>query len=78
VLATRIGGITSMVRDQVTGVIVDAGNPRALSETLEHLLKDRELRRQLSTNALAKVAKYSWGADEFHELYRENMAAGRR
>ena len=79
VLATRIGGITSMVRDQVTGVLVDPGNPRALSEALEHLLKNPELRRQLSANALTEVAKYSWVrvANEFDELYQETIAAHR-
>jgi len=73
VLATRLGGIPSMVRDQMTGALVEPGNPRALSEALESLLNDADLRRRLSASAFADVARYDWlrVAGEFCDLYEE-------
>lgn len=76
VLATRLGGIPSMVRDQITGALVEPGNPRALSEALELLLNDADLRRRLSASAFADVARYDWlrVAGEFCDLYEEAKA----
>lgn len=77
VLATRLGGIPSMVRDQMTGALVEPGNPRALSEALELLLNDADLRRRLSASAFADVARYDWlrVAGEFCDLYEEAAKA---
>ncbi len=74
VIATSIGGITSMVRDHATGVLVEPGNPNALATTLEQLLNDPSLRQRLAVNAFAEVrARYSWThiASEFRTLYDE-------
>lgn len=38
VVASNIGGIPELVRDGVTGMLVPAGEPRALAEALEHLV----------------------------------------
>jgi glycosyltransferase involved in cell wall biosynthesis len=77
VVATRLGGIPSMVRDQETGVLVEPGNPRALAEAVESLLKDADLRRSLSANAFAEVSKYDWRrvAGQFRDLYQEAVKA---
>jgi glycosyltransferase involved in cell wall biosynthesis len=79
VVATRLGGIPSMVRDQETGVLVEPGNPRALAEAIESLLNDADLRRSLSANAFAKVSKYDWRriGGEFRELYEDAVKARR-
>lgn len=73
VIATRLGGIPSMVRDRVTGVLVESGNPRALAEVIESLLNDPDLRRFLSANAFADVAQYDWLciASKFCDLYQD-------
>ena len=78
VLATRIGGITSMVRDQATGLLVEPGNPQALASAIDQLLNDLELRKRLADNAFAEVtARYSWAriAGEFEKLYREVLGS---
>ena len=78
VLATRIGGISSMVRDQATGLLVEPGNPRALAAAIDQLLNDLELRKRLADNAFAEVtARYSWAriAGEFEKLYREVLGS---
>ena len=77
VVATRLGGIPSMVRDQETGVLVEPGNPPALAEAIESLLNDVDLRRKLSANAFIEVSKYNWPrlAEEFRDLYQEAVNA---
>jgi glycosyltransferase involved in cell wall biosynthesis len=81
VIATSIGGITSLVRDHTTGILVEPGNPKALAAAVEQLLNDPALRQQLTANAFAEVCdRYSWTrvAREFIELYREILHARRR
>ena len=77
VVATRLGGIPSMVRDRETGVLVEPGNPRALAEAIESLLNDADLRRTLSAHAFAEVSKYDWHriAEEFCDVYQEAVKA---
>lgn len=79
VLATRLGGIPSMVRNRETGVLAEPANPQALAEAIESLLKDADLRRTLSANAFAEVSKYDWHhvAGEFCGLYQEAVDARR-
>lgn len=74
VVATSIGGITSMVRNRETGILVEPADPIALSKAAEELLKNPELRCQISEKAHALVReRYSWDriAAQFKELYRE-------
>jgi glycosyltransferase involved in cell wall biosynthesis len=73
VLATSVGGITSMVRDRVNGVLVPPDNPQALANALLELLGAPELRNQLAENGHTDVRKYySWTsiAGKFESLYR--------
>jgi glycosyltransferase involved in cell wall biosynthesis len=85
VLATRLGGIPSMVCDQETGTLVEPGNPSALSKAIDSLLNDAALRWRLSANAFGEASKYDWlrVADKFRDLYEETVkssvvADGRR
>jgi glycosyltransferase involved in cell wall biosynthesis len=81
VVATRIGGLTSMVRDRGTGFLVDPNNPQALASALGQLLGDPALRQRLADNAFNEVReKYHWSriAAEFDRLYREVLSAPRR
>lgn len=52
VVATRVGQIPLIVDDSV-GRLVEPKDPEALATTLEELLTDHHLRRQLATNARA-------------------------
>lgn len=80
VLATRVGGIPSMVQDHVTGVLVEPGNPKELSRAIETLLNEPTLRQQITDNAYADVCeRYSWTrvASEFKALYGEIVSTVR-
>jgi glycosyltransferase involved in cell wall biosynthesis len=74
VLATRIGGIGSAVTDNLTGLLVEPGDPEALAKAIERLLSDPPLRRKLVEAALVHVKEnYPWNriAAEFEILYRQ-------
>jgi glycosyltransferase involved in cell wall biosynthesis len=73
VLATRTGGIDSIVRDNVTGLLVAPNRPRDIALAIEKLLNDPDLRTRLVKNAFKEVkARYDWEriAGEFESLYR--------
>jgi teichuronic acid biosynthesis glycosyltransferase TuaC len=76
VVATRIGGIPSMIHDRVTGLLVEPGNPAELSRAMEELLQHLVLRESLAANGSTTVHKhYDWSriAGDFAKLYREVM-----
>lgn len=73
VLATSIGGITTMVRDRVNGLIVQPDDPGALADALSELIHRPDLRKQLAANGYTDVSNhYNWShiASEFESLYR--------
>jgi glycosyltransferase involved in cell wall biosynthesis len=81
VVATHIGGITSIVRDRVTGVLVEPDNPIALSSAIEELLNEPALRKRMRETAFSEVCeRYSWirTASEFNALYSEIVGPVRR
>jgi glycosyltransferase involved in cell wall biosynthesis len=74
VIATCTGGISSVVIDNVTGLLVEPRNPKQLAATMAKLLVDSSLRARLVDNAYIKVAtRYNWEriGEEFESLYRE-------
>ncbi len=74
VVATAVGGTVEAVKDGETGILVPPENPKALSEGILKLIKDRELRERLTENAFSLILKkFSVSAmvDSYVELYRE-------
>lgn len=55
VVATRVGGNPSAVRDALDGYLVNAGSTVDLAETIERLAWDPALRRQMSRSARARA-----------------------
>lgn len=81
VMATAIGGIPSMVRDHVTGVLVEPGNAGAMSKAIEELLNQPALRQRITETAFTEVReRYSWThiAQEFKTLYGAIMVRDQR
>lgn len=58
VIAGRSGGIPEMVRDGVTGVLVDPERTGPLTEAIERLLEDRDLAGRLGAAGRAEVERY--------------------
>jgi len=77
VVATDVGGVAEAVVDGETGLLVPAGNPQALTDALERLLRDEALRHRLGAAGRERALR------EFHvpsfrhahlELYRRALA----
>ena len=47
VVATRVGGIPELIRDGVSGYLVDRGDTQAMSRRVLELLDDGDLRRRM-------------------------------
>jgi glycosyltransferase involved in cell wall biosynthesis len=72
VIATRVGGIGSVVSDEVTGLLVEQQNPKALARAITRLLLDAPLRTRLVEAAYLEVSKhYDWDriGEAFTALY---------
>lgn len=55
IVASRVGGIGEVVRDQVDGLLVGPGDPADLVDALSRVSRDPALRHELRTNARSRV-----------------------
>jgi D-inositol-3-phosphate glycosyltransferase len=60
VVASRVGGLTTTVRDGVTGFLVPEGDVTALAGRLEALLADADLRWRLGREGVRWAAQHRW------------------
>lgn len=68
VVSTDVGSIREVVSEGVTGRLVPAGDPRALSEPLVDLLVNPETRRSMSKNA-REVAAAQFSVERCAEMH---------
>lgn len=61
-VATRSGGIASVIRHEATGLLVPEDDPAALSHALARLSHDDDLRRRLATAGRSDALQYVWPA----------------
>jgi D-inositol-3-phosphate glycosyltransferase len=73
VVASRVGGLTTTVRDGVTGYLVTEGDAAALAERLAAVLADPRLRDRLGREATRWAAEHRWPcvAERVCGLYAE-------
>jgi D-inositol-3-phosphate glycosyltransferase len=62
VIASEVGGLSTLVRDGRTGFLVPDGNPQALADRLRPLLGDSALRATLGSQGVATAESYTWPA----------------
>jgi D-inositol-3-phosphate glycosyltransferase len=60
VIASRVGGLVTTVRDGVTGFLVPDGDVEALAERIEALVADPELRWRLGREGVRWAAQHRW------------------
>lgn len=72
VVATRVGGLPETVVDGVTGVLVDPGDPGALSAAVDGLLRDPDSARAMGASAQQLATRFDLAecAEGYSELYR--------
>jgi len=58
VVATNVGGIPEVVKDEETGILVPPGNPQVLAKVIVNLLKDREKARRMGLAGRRRVEQY--------------------
>ncbi len=76
VVAAAVGGLTTVVRDEHSGLLVDGHDPRDWAAALTRVLDDRSLRTRLETGALEQARLFSWEAtaDRTLEVYERAAA----
>ncbi len=60
VVATRLEGVSRIIRDGQNGLLVAPEDPQQMSDALVRLYRDPELRRTLVRNARPSVVQYDW------------------
>jgi glycosyltransferase involved in cell wall biosynthesis len=55
VIATNIGGSLDQVAEGETGLLIPPGDPEALADAIEKLMRDAVLRKQMGTAAIARI-----------------------
>jgi glycosyltransferase involved in cell wall biosynthesis len=75
-VATAVGGVTELVENGRTGLLVPPRDPRLLASALEQVLTDRELSERLSEEAAADLERYQIAAvaNRFADLYEQLLA----
>ncbi|WP_425271684.1 D-inositol-3-phosphate glycosyltransferase [Nocardioides euryhalodurans] len=73
VVAAAVGGLTTVVRDGHSGLLVDGHEPRDWAVAIRRLITDGELRSRLSAGAVEQAREFSWErtADRTLEVYEQ-------
>lgn len=72
VVVTRVGGLTEVVEENVTGLVVAPRDAKSAAEAFLKLLEDLDLSNQMGKAGRARVlAKYDWqkNLDDIEKLY---------
>jgi D-inositol-3-phosphate glycosyltransferase len=72
VVAAAVGGLTTVVRDGVSGLLVDGHDPEDYARAMERIATSPGLHAALSRGALVHAAQFGWErtADRTLEVYR--------
>lgn len=60
IVATRLKGISGVIRDEVNGLLVEPGDAREMADAILRIYEDPNLRRKLEANAKGDAEKYDW------------------
>jgi glycosyltransferase involved in cell wall biosynthesis len=59
VVATRVGGVESVVEDGATGLLIEPNDPHLIADALHRLATDAALRQRLCNNGLSRAHKHT-------------------
>jgi D-inositol-3-phosphate glycosyltransferase len=60
VIASNVAGLASVVRDGVTGFLVDGDEPELYASALGRLLDDRSLAAQMGRKGVLLAQRFTW------------------
>jgi D-inositol-3-phosphate glycosyltransferase len=71
VVASGVSGLRSVVRDEVSGYLIDDHDPAMYAERIGRLLADRELAQQMGRRGRLLAQRFSWArtADRLEGLF---------
>jgi D-inositol-3-phosphate glycosyltransferase len=77
VIAARVGGLVTTVRDGRSGLLVDGHDPVHYADVITGFLADVDQRRSLSTGAVAHAAGFGWDrtVEGVIEVYADALRA---
>lgn len=73
VVVSDVGGLSQLVRHNVTGIRVRVKDPAAMADAIQRLLTNEVLRRRMGIRAACYAEDYSWGkiVDKLIRVYEE-------
>jgi D-inositol-3-phosphate glycosyltransferase len=73
VVASGVSGLRSVVRDEVSGYLIDEHDPAAYAERIGRLLENSELAQQMGRRGRLLAQRFSWArtADRLEELFEQ-------
>lgn len=78
VVATRVGGLQTVVEDGESGLLVPASDHQALAEAMERVLTDHRLRIHLAHGARDRAERFTWSrVGDGIEMVYDRVLAGR-
>ena len=60
IVAHRTGGVEDAVKDKVTGFLTDPNNPSELTDKIDSLINDYELRKIMGKKGKEWANRHSW------------------
>ncbi|MDR5589723.1 glycosyltransferase family 4 protein [Christiangramia sp. SM2212] len=60
VVSTNVGGLPYLIKNNITGILVEPANILAMASGIERLIEDRRLAENLSYNGRKYVEKFDW------------------
>lgn len=75
VIASRVGGLTSIIDENKNGLLFEPRNAKDLKEKILAVFRSNALTEKLTSNAKEKVKNYSWSkmAKIFAEIYQKQI-----
>ncbi|MGH3509516.1 MAG: D-inositol-3-phosphate glycosyltransferase [Nocardioidaceae bacterium] len=77
VVAAAVGGLSTVVRDGVSGLLVDGHDPDDYAAAIRRIVEAPQLRERLSRGAIRQAADFAWDktADRTLQVYRQATRA---
>ena len=76
IVATRVGGLTELIEDGVSGILTTPGDSGQLADKILRLLDDDALRKEIGDNARQKVKEFDWERSSMKLLSLYNELSG--
>jgi glycosyltransferase involved in cell wall biosynthesis len=80
VVASDVGGVYTLIKDGISGFLVQPRDPKALAEAILRLLRDKKLARGLGLRAREQVRQkfnLEQMVDGIEQVYKDILRGGR-